>query len=123
MNKPNEREVVSGNACPHCGWKATWVGNTEFMERLAELLKVIETDVAITSLTRCPIKNMRTPGASRSSRHLLGMAADLVFDPAFLPRAHTAAQKLGFDEIIWYPRTKHLHVGLKQWIRKLPFPE
>lgn len=119
MNKPNEYEVVSGNACPHCGWKATWSGNTEFMGRLTELLRMIETDIEVTSLTRCPIKNLRTPRASRSSLHMLGMAADLVFDPAFLPRVRAAAESLGFDEIIWYPRSKHLHVGLKAWEHKL----
>jgi hypothetical protein len=91
------------------------------LEELAALLEAIRAAVGVplrvTSGYRSPDYNATLPGASSSSQHLTGSAAD--FRPVgitveeFLRRLAASGFALGRSQLLVYPMgTNHVHLGL-----------
>ena len=90
------------------------------LEQLALLLERVRTAVGVplrvTSGYRSPAANAALPGASSSSQHLTGQAADFrpvgVSVETFLDRL-ARARFSGFGQLIVYPLgTDHVHISL-----------
>lgn len=86
--------------------------------KLEQLRAIIGVPLKVTSGYRAPEYNAALPGASKTSSHMTGQAAD--FKPlgmnvltAYnkLKQAYAAGQLNDFDQIIYYP-LQHLHVGI-----------
>lgn len=99
---------------------------------VCKALEVIRADVGrpirITSGWRSAEHNARIGGVPNSD-HLRGLAADIAvegYSPVRLSEvAALALQRAGvpWDQIIWYPRDGHVHIGMGHRMRGQLFKE
>lgn len=88
-------------------------------EVLDPLRERIGRPLRVTSGFRSPAVNAKIPGASWSSRHLIGLAADVKADGLTATDLawHWLALGRPYDQVIGYhvDRGGHLHLGLSDW--------
>lgn len=77
---------------------------------------MVGAPVVITSGYRCPRLNQVVAG-SATSQHLIGQAADFTV-PDYTHKQlqnlyYKIADKLNYDQLIWYPRRNFIHVSYK----------
>lgn len=96
---------------------ATIRSNLEATARLLEVLRAaVGVPLRVTSGYRAPDRNQALTGASRTSQHLDGTAADVV--PVGLPVPDAVNQWLAlglaseWGQVIVYPYGTHIHIGL-----------
>lgn len=104
-----------------------------YLRRLAERLETVRDliggPIRITSGYRSPKLNWRV-GGSPSSDHVKGLAADFRAPPRMAPRhafialrQHHATGALDYDQLIYYPRTGHIHIGIGEPGRGMSWEE
>lgn len=85
--------------------------------RLDEVRKILGRPVVVSSWFRNAKLN-RAVGGSSSSSHRKGMAVDIVLKKGKAGRREfekVRARLKSFDQLIYYPRRGHLHIGFKQY--------
>lgn len=85
--------------------------------RLDEVRRILGRPVIVTSWFRNARLN-RAVGGSSSSGHRKGMAVDILLKKGKAGRKEfekVRARLKSFDQLIYYPRRGHLHVGFKQY--------
>lgn len=85
--------------------------------RLDEVRKILGRPVVVSSWFRNEKLN-RVVGGSSSSSHRKGMAVDIVLKRGKAGRREfekVRARLKSFDQLIYYPRRGHLHIGFKQY--------
>lgn len=85
--------------------------------RLDAVRKILGRPVIVTSWYRGERLN-KAVGGSSTSMHRRGMAVDILLKKGKLGRKEfeKVRKKLkSFDQLIYYPRRGHLHVGFKQY--------
>lgn len=84
-------------------------------ERLERVRAAVGKAVNVTSAYRSAAVNAKIRGASKTSRHLTGEAADIWVKGVSVPGLATAILDAGipFDQLISYDDTTHLHIGIR----------
>ena len=108
--------------CP-CGCKQN---NTppEFIERMNQAREIAGIPFKVNSWNRCQYHNDSTPGSSKTSSHLKGIAVDIV-TPNNTARyvIVNALMQAGFNRILIYPKRYFIHVDAddtkEQYILKI----
>jgi len=94
--------------CPCCGLV---VYHDEALAALAYFRHGVQQPVIVTSGSRCAAHN-REVGGSPTSKHLRGMAFDIVVSRDQMGKWAQLALEDGFREVIPYPDDGHLHIGV-----------
>lgn len=85
--------------------------------RLDEVREILGRPVVVSSWFRNKKLN-RAVGGSSSSGHRKGMSVDIVLKRGKAGRREfekVRARLKSFDQLIYYPRRGHLHIGFKQY--------
>lgn len=85
--------------------------------RLDEVRKILGRPVIVTSWFRNKKLN-KAVGGSSSSGHRKGMAVDILLKKGSAGRKEferVKARLKSFDQLIYYPKRGHLHIGFKQY--------
>ncbi len=85
--------------------------------RLDEVRKILGRPVVVSSWFRSAKLN-RAVGGSSSSGHRKGMAVDIILKKGKAGRREfekVRRELKSFDQLIYYPRRGHLHIGFKQY--------
>ncbi len=85
--------------------------------RLDEVRKILGRPVIVTSWFRNKKLN-KAVGGSSTSGHRKGMSVDILLKKGKAGRKEfekVRAQLESFDQLIYYPRRGHLHIGFKQY--------
>lgn len=85
--------------------------------RLDEVRKILGRPVVVTSWFRSGRLN-RAVGGSSTSGHRKGIAVDILLKKGSAGRREferVRARLKSFDQLIYYPRRGHLHIGFKQY--------
>lgn len=85
--------------------------------RLDEVRKILGRPVVVTSWFRSAKLN-RAVGGSSSSGHRKGMSVDILLKKGKAGRREfekVRAKLKSYDQLIYYPRRGHLHIGFKQY--------
>ncbi len=86
--------------------------------RLDEVREILGRPVVVSSWFRSARLN-RAVGGSSSSGHRKGMAVDIILKKGSAGKKEYERVKNrleSFDQLIYYPRRGHLHIGFKQYI-------
>lgn len=111
-NNFQPREV----ACKHCG--ELWEGDdmpewfSEAMDALQELRDEWREPIVINSGHRCVLHNLRTPGASRNSQHMIRIAFDCRCPREKQGMFAAAAKSCGFTTAVPYPTRGFVHLDM-----------
>lgn len=85
--------------------------------RLDEVREILGRPVVVSSWFRSARLN-RAVGGSSSSGHRKGMAVDIILKKGSAGKKEYERVKNrleSFDQLIYYPRRGHLHIGIKQY--------
>jgi len=85
--------------------------HAELVRKLQELRKRIKSSIIITSGYRCESHN-REIGGAVNSKHLHGLAADIIATDISKEGLFIECMKIGFSRIIWYRDLPHIHVEI-----------
>lgn len=103
--------------CGRCKDRASYAPlGDQLLVRLDILRAAIGAEIIITSGWRCTDHNGTIPGASPTSYHLIGRAADITAENYELLAA--TAERIGklylykWTELIRYPERRYLHVAV-----------
>jgi len=83
--------------------------HSELVRKLQRLRKSIKSSIIVTSGYRCERHN-REVGGAVDSKHLYGLAADIMCNDISKNELFIECMKIGFSKIIWYRDLPHIHV-------------